>query len=328
MEEFQSKVLASDDNGTPEAHWQYGGLSEQSTGIRRRCGEPSEQRSAPEESKVMAWEDDGIPKALWQIWRTFTFRTKYWHWKMTVSQKLFGKYQEDLQREVLEWEDNGTPEALWQIWRTFRAKYWHGKMTVSRKLFGKYGGPSEPSTGMGRRWYLRSSLANMEDFHFQNKVLALEDDGIPEALWQIAGGPSERMGRRRYPRSSSAVMEDLQRKVLEWEDDGTPDALQHQKDPQSNVLALEDDGTPEVLWQIRRTLRAKNWPGGGGGREREREKASKALAWEDNGTQEALRKYGGSSGHGTGMGRRRYPGSSSAIWRILRAKYWHMGKRQ
>ena len=186
-------------------------------------------------------------------------RAKYWHWKMTVSQKLFGKYQEDLQTEVLEWEDNGTPEALWQIWRTFRAKYWHGKMTVSRKLFGKYGGPSEPSTGIGRRWYLRSSLENMEDFHFQNKVLALEDDDIPEALWQISGGPSERMGRRRYPRSSSAIMEDLQRKVLEWEDDGTPDALQHQKDPQSNVLALEDDGTPEVLWQIRRTLRAKNW---------------------------------------------------------------------
>ena len=45
------------------------------------------------------------------------------------------------------------------------------------------------------------------------------------------------------------------------------------------------------------------------------------MAWEDNGTQEALRKYGGSSGHGTGIGMRRYPGSSSAIWRILRAKY-------
>ena len=28
MEDFQSKELASDDNGTPEDLWQYGGLSE------------------------------------------------------------------------------------------------------------------------------------------------------------------------------------------------------------------------------------------------------------------------------------------------------------
>lgn len=154
--------MASDDNGTPEAIWQYGGLSEQSTGIGRRCGEPSEQRSAQGENKVLALEDDGIPEALWQVWRTF--RAKYWNGKRTVPRKFFGKYGEpseqrnglggeqarywhgttvpqklfgkyDLQSKVLEWEEDGIPEALWQIWMTFSAKYWHGKMTVSQKLF-------------------------------------------------------------------------------------------------------------------------------------------------------------------------------------------------
>ena len=136
MEDFQSKVLASEDNGTQKP---FGNMEDF-------------------QGKVLASDDNG-------------------------TQKPFGN-MEDFQSKVL--ASDGVvenPQNKDQLEE--RAKYWHGKMTVSRKLFGKYGGPSEPSTEMGRRRYPRRSLANMEDFHFQNKVLALEDDGIQEILGQI-----------------------------------------------------------------------------------------------------------------------------------------------
>lgn len=73
-----------------------------------------------------------------------------------------------------------------------RTKYWHWKMTVSRKLFGKYGGPSEPSTGMGRGRYPGSSLANMENPQSKEMAWAESKQGTG-------------MGRR-YPRNSLANM--------------------------------------------------------------------------------------------------------------------------
>lgn len=203
MEDFQSKVLASDGvvenpqnkdqlrERTKYWHWKmtvprklfgkYGGPSEPSTGMGRgRYPGSSLANMENPQSKEMARQ------------------ARYWH-GTTVPQKLFGKY--DLQSKVLEWEEDGIPEALWQIWMTFSAKYWHGKMTVSQKLFsirrifratywhgkttipqkffGKYGEPSEQRLGLGgegaKHWHGKTTVpkklfGNTEDL--QGTVLA------------------------------------------------------------------------------------------------------------------------------------------------------------
>ena len=87
------------------------------------------------------------------------------------------------------------------------------------------------------------------------------------------------------------------------------------EDFQCKVLAWEDDGIPEALRQVWMTFRAKYWNGKTTVPQKfflanMENPQSKEMAW-------------GESKQSIGMGRQRYPRSSSEIRRVFRARYWH-----
>ena len=127
-------------------------------------------------------------------------------------------------------------------------------------------------------------------------------------------------------------MDDLQSKVLEWEDDGTPEVfLANMENPQSKEMAWGESKQsigmgrqryPRSSSEIRRVFRARYWHGKdtvpGKLFCNTEDPKSKVLAyiWENDSTREALRQHRGSSEQRPGMAKRRYPRSSSEIRRM------------